>query len=377
MKDLKNLIERQGAPARPLLAATALPFVSVVIPVRNEEAFIGDTLEQLLSQEYDSSRLQILVADGDSTDATREVVKEYEATHPNVHLVDNPGRLSSAGRNVAIRASQGDVIVVIDGHCEIDNPFYLADLAEAFTISGADCVGRPQPLEVPGANRVQRAIAMARASRLGHHPDSHIYSAKSAFVPPESVAVAYRREVFEQVGFFDEAFDACEDVEFNHRVALAGLRCYFTPRVQVRYHPRASLAGLFGQMMRYGRGRVRLLRKHPDTFTLPGFLPGLLLAGLIVGPLLACVSTLMAFAFFGGVACYALAVLGFSVALSIAGREADLLAVLPAVFLAIHLGAGAGQSLELLFPPHRGVQPSATPDATATRPWERNVRKAA
>src|SRR5207253_399201 len=100
-------------------------------------------------------------------------------------------------------------------HCELDNPHYLAELADAFTARGADCVGRPQPLEVAGAGRLQRAIAAARASRLGHHPDSHIWSDRAGFVPPQSVAVAYRREVFEVVGLFDERFDACEDVEFN------------------------------------------------------------------------------------------------------------------------------------------------------------------
>ena len=131
---------------------------------------------------------------------------------------------------------------------------------------------------------MQRAIAAARASRLGHHPASHIYSDREGFVPPHSVAVAYRRGVFDTVGLFDERFDACEDVEFNHRVARAGLKCWFTPRVQVHYYPRASLVGLFRQMVRYGRGRIRLLRKHPETFSLPGFVPAAFLAGVVLGP---------------------------------------------------------------------------------------------
>src|SRR5207302_8409198 len=142
-------------------------------------------------------------------------------------------------------------------------------------------VGRPQPLDVSRATPLQRAVATARASRLGHHPDSHIYSDREGFVPPQSVAVAYRREVFERVGLFDEAFDACEDVELNHRVARAGLRCFFTPRIQVRYQPRGTLAGLFRQMVRYGRGRVRLLRKHPDTFSLKSLAPAACLPGSV------------------------------------------------------------------------------------------------
>ena len=140
---------------------------------------------------------------------------------------------SSAGRNVAARAARGDIILLIDGHCEIGNRRYLSDLADAFLRTGCDCVGRPQPLYITGASILQKAIAAARSSRLGHHPASHIYANREGFVPPQSVAVAYRREVFERIGYFDESFDACEDVEFNHRAARAGLTCYFTPRVGV------------------------------------------------------------------------------------------------------------------------------------------------
>ncbi len=324
------------------------PFLSVVVPVRNEEGFIGRTLERLLRQDYDAGRFEVLVADGGSTDGTRAVVAGLAAAHANVRLLDNPRRWSSAGRNVAIRASRGDIVVVIDGHCELDSARYLADLADAFAVSGADCVGRPQPLEVAGASRVQQAVALARASRLGHHPDSHVWSDRAGFVPPQSVAVAYRREVFDMVGLFDERFDACEDVEFNHRVAQAGMRCWFTPRVRVSYHPRTSLAGLFRQMVRYGRGRVRLLRKHPETFTVGGFLPAALLVGLAAGPLCGWWGGALAAAWLAGALPYALAVLLFSLALCVRRRQAALLPLLPLVFLAIHLGAGAGQWWEAL-----------------------------
>ncbi len=228
----------------------AVPFISVIVPVRNEEVFIEATLRQLLAQDYDADKFEILVADGRSTDRTRDIVAALQAHYPQITLLDNPGRLSSAGRNVAIEASRGDLIVLIDGHCEIDNIHYLADVADAFARSGAECLGRPQPLDVSGATPLQRAVAVARSSRLGHHPASDIYSGDERFVAPESVAVAYRREVFSVVGAFDETFDACEDVEFNHRLARAGMRCFFTPRVQVRYFPRSSLSGLFRQMMR-------------------------------------------------------------------------------------------------------------------------------
>jgi cellulose synthase/poly-beta-1,6-N-acetylglucosamine synthase-like glycosyltransferase len=329
-------------------AAGVAPFISVIVPVRNEEKFIGDTLEQMLNQRYDPERFEVLVADGGSTDETRAVVEAMRREYPNLRLLDNPGRWSSAGRNVAIRAARGDLVLLIDGHCEVEGPDYLAELADAFARSGADCVGRPQPLDVRGATRLQRAVALARSSRLGHHPASHIWSDREGFVPPQSVAVAYRRAVFERVGMFDESFDACEDVELNHRVVRAGMRCFFTPRVRVRYHPRDTLGGLFRQMVRYGRGRVRLLRKHPDTFSVPGFVPAAFLAGALFGPLLAPWSAWLGVLYAGALSAYALAVLLCSVALAVRARELALLPLLPPVFLAVHFGAGTGLWWEAL-----------------------------
>jgi succinoglycan biosynthesis protein ExoA len=327
---------------------SALPFISVIVPVRNEARFIRKTLGQLLSQDYDPDRFEVIVADGQSTDGTAEVVRDLAERHANLRLLANPKRWSSAGRNLAIRSARGDLVVIVDGHCELDDAHYLGNLAEAFARSGADCVGRPQPLDVSEATPVQRAIAAARSSRLGHHPDSFIYSAAERFVPPQSVAVAYRRAVFEVVGYFDESFDACEDVELNHRIDRAGLRCFFTPRVRVRYHPRSSLRGLFGQMVRYGRGRVRLLRKHPETFTLACFLPAAFLLGAAAGPAFAWLSPWLAAAYAGTLGLYALAVLIGCLAAASRARDFRLLPWLPLVFVAIHAGAGAGILQEFL-----------------------------
>lgn len=338
--------------------AAPRPFISVIVPVLNEAAFIADTLHQLLEQRYDAARFEVIVADGGSTDDTRTIVAALQTRYANLRLLDSPRRWSSAGRNVAVRAARGDIVLLIDGHCELRNLHYLQNLADAFTASGADCVGRPQPLDVTGATALQRAIAAARASRLGHHPASHIYADREGFVPPESVAIAYRRGVFDTVGLFDERFDACEDVEFNHRVARAGLTCWFTPRVQVHYHPRSTLSGLFRQMVRYGRGRVRLLRKHPSTFSLPGFVPAAFLAGVVAGPLVACWNPLLGLLYASVLGVYGAALLLCSLALCVRERDARLLPLLPLVFLAIHVGAGSGVWCELLLGPRKTPEPA-------------------
>jgi succinoglycan biosynthesis protein ExoA len=326
----------------------AWPFITVVVPVRNEEAFIRGTLEQLLAQRYDPERFEVIVADGQSSDRTAAIVRELAADYPGLRLVENPKRLSSAGRNRGILAARGEIIVIVDGHCDLDNRDYLREVADAFRRSGADCLGRPQPLDVAGATPVQRAIASARSSWLGHHPSSFIYSGREQFVRPQSVAVAYRRSVFDAIGLFDERFDACEDVELNHRLDRAGLRCFFTPRIQVRYYPRTTLPGLVRQMVRYGRGRARLLRKHPETFTFPGFVPALFLLGIVAGGCVSLLIPALAVAYFGVLALYALTVASVSAMIALKSRDPRRLPWLPLVFGAIHAGSGYGILRELL-----------------------------
>lgn len=203
---------------------------------------------------------------------------------------------------------------------------------------------------IPNLTALQRAIAAARSSRLGHHPDSFIYSSDEQFVPAESVAVAYRREVFEKVGYFDETFDACEDVEFNHRVDRAGLRCFFTPCIAAHYAPRDTLRGLFRQLLRYGRGRIRLWRKHPETFSLAIMPPLLFVVGLPVGLPLGFVSKWLMAAYLAVLGVYAMVLLTFSVAIAIRQRSLVLLAWLPPVFATIHVASGVGLLLELFRP---------------------------
>lgn len=315
--------------------------VTVIVPVRNEAGAVERTVRALAEQDYPQDKFEILVADGGSTDATVPIVRRLQGEIPNLKLFFNPGRLSSAARNLCVRHMAGDVAVVVDGHCDVADPQYLKKLAGAFAVSGADCLGRPQPLTVPDPTPFQEAVAAARASRLGHNPDSDIYSDTPKFVNPESTAVAYRADVFRRVGLFDERFDACEDVEFNTRVRQAGLACYFTPAVKVVYHPRQSLTGLFVQLGRYGSGRARLAAKHPKSLSLPALVPPLWAVWLVLGAAVSLISPLFGLLYLGSVALYLSVIVGGS--LWLGRRLAPRAAVrLPAVFAGIHFGFAWG-----------------------------------
>ena len=343
-----------------------LPFVTAIVPVRNEEAHLAATLRPLLEQRYAVDRFEILVIDGQSTDGTAAVVAELQLEFPQLHLLDNPKRLSSAARNVGVLHARGEYIVIVDGHCEIRSGDYLRDLVVAFERHGVDCLGRPQPLDVGGASLLQKTIALARGSRLGHNPGSHIYDAAGGRVKPQSVAIAYRRSVFDRVGLFDESFDACEDVEFNHRVDAAGLTCYLAPELAIHYRPRETLAGLAHQMQRYGRGRARLLLKHPQTFSPLSLIPALFLGWLGATFLLGLMTPLFATAFCLTAIVYSLTVLAAGLWLALRRGTVELGPLVPIVFLAIHVGAGWGVLAELM--PRGGRRLVA-----ALRPMARNL----
>lgn len=252
------------------------------MPVRNEACFIRDTLLQVINQDYPADCFEIIVADGMSDDGTQNIVLDLGKMYPQVRLLENPKRLSSAGRNIGFRNGRGDYFLVVDGHCFIPTDNLLRNVADCFAKSGANCLGRPQPLDPPGLTPFQRAVALARGSRLGHGGDSLIYGDYEGLASPLSNGAAYRRGVFDTVGYVDENFDAAEDVEFNYRVEQAGLKCYTSPRLTIRYYPRENLKGLFRQMVRYGKGRRKFTRKHPDALTTNQLIPAGFVAGLCV-----------------------------------------------------------------------------------------------
>ncbi len=318
----------------PLSTARPLPTVSVVVPVRNEERSIERTLRLLLAQDFPPAAFEV-------TDATVPIVRRLQAEFPNLRLVFNHDRLASAGRNTAIRHATKDVVVIVDGHCHVPDRAYLTNLSAAFAASGADCLGRPQPLDIDRPTPFQQAVSAARSSRLGHNPDSDIYSDEAKFVPPQSTAVAYSRKVFATIGLFDQEFDACEDVEFNERVHAAGLTCYFTPAVKIVYEPRGSFRALFVQLGRYGGGRAKLACKHPHSLSLPALVPPLWSAWVLLGGALALAVPYLGCVWLASLALYAAVLVGAGAALG-RTRPLSVAVRIPVVFVAIHFGFAWG-----------------------------------
>jgi succinoglycan biosynthesis protein ExoA len=324
-----------------------LPLISVIVPVRNEEKFIARTLQYILKQDYPDDKLEVIVVDGVSDDKTAAIVEEIAAGDPRVKLLSNPKRLSSAARNIGAKAARGDIITYIDGHVYIDNGRLLKDVAGIMGDRKVSVLSRPQFLDTPGNSFFQQAVAAARKSIFGHGLDSTIYTREDKFVDPDSSGAAYRREVFEKVGYFDEDFDAAEDWEFNYRVGRAGFKSFTSFRLAVYYYPRKNLVGLFRQMKRYGIGRFRFLIKHRRGLSSGTLFPVLFVMGLIILPLLSLISglgTVLLGIFLGS---YLAIDLFFSIIASIKNNFRFLI-VLPPIYFIIHAGTGWGFISEAL-----------------------------
>jgi succinoglycan biosynthesis protein ExoA len=317
------------------------PFITIVIPVRNEERFIRETVIQILQQDYPREKFEIIVADGLSSDATRDIVGELCRQHEQVRLISNPGQLPSSGRNVGFRNGKGDLFLVIDGHCLVENRNMLKDMVAAFAGSGAACLGRPQPFYVPDQPTWQKAIAMARSSRLGHSSNSLIHSKFEGMIDPTSVGCAYKREVFAKIGYVDESFDACEDVEFNYRIKEAGFKSYFSYKIAVTYFPRENISGLWKQLVRYGEGRARFMMKHTRTLNIDMLLPVLFTLGVSAGWILGFWHWLFFWLWILAVGIY----VGIVIVVSVFLRKTEpfsFIFKLSAVFFVVHFSLGFG-----------------------------------
>jgi glycosyltransferase involved in cell wall biosynthesis len=326
-----------------------LPFISVVIPVRNEEKHIATVLDELIDQDYPPDRFEIIVTDGNSTDRTVSTVNKIaRSTGVRIVCLPNPAQLSSAGRNVGVVNSSGEYVLFVDGHCRIMSRSLLRDLATIFEESRADCLCRSQPLDAPDLTPMQKIIADVRGTALGHGLDSTIYSQNlHGFIDPTSSGAAYRRDVFDSIGLYNENFDACEDVEFNYRVKKQGFSSYIDPRLKVHYYPRASLSGLWKQMARYGRGRFRFVREHPDALSVGQLLPPAMLGWFIAAGIVSVFSSLVAKVLLTSLMLYAGMVLAFSISLGVRNGWRHFV-IAPAVYPTIHFALGYSFCVEAI-----------------------------
>jgi cellulose synthase/poly-beta-1,6-N-acetylglucosamine synthase-like glycosyltransferase len=311
------------------------PLVTVIMPIYNEAAFIARSLGAVLAQDYPPERLDVLIADGMSQDATRQIIQRLPDSQ-RVQIIDNERRLQAAGMNTALSHAKGEIIVRVDGHTIIA-PNYVRECVRALQQTEAWNVGGG--MHPVGETPMGKAIAAAGKSAFAVPTAFHV-SETPAYTDTVYMG-AWWRWALEKVGGYDATFAINEDYELNYRIRAAGGKIYFSPAIRSDYYPRQTLAALWRQYYRYGIGRVQTLKKHPKSLRMRQLVAPLFVAGVFGGALLAPFSAVLRIAWLLGLLTYMLANLFFS--WRTARRHGmEHLPRLPLVFLTIHFAWGFG-----------------------------------
>lgn len=239
--------------------AVAARDIIVAIPTFNEEDHIEACLESLWVGDDRLPHIRFVVADGGSTDRTREILDRLTQKHPNLDWIDNPGRLQSAGINaVAEQAGDATILVRCDAH-SIYPPGYVTAVADRLRhLKVASLV---VPMDAVGEGCFQRANAWVVDTPLGSGGSAHRGGSVSAYVDHGHHA-AFDLAVFRSVGGYDPSFSHNEDAEYDTRIAADGNRIFLDANIRLAYKPRSTVRALARQYFNYGKGRARTIEKH-------------------------------------------------------------------------------------------------------------------
>ncbi len=319
-----------------------MPLVSIIVPCYNEQATIGLLLEAICGQTIPNQEIEVIIADGLSTDRTRDVVQSFQQAHPNltIHLVDNLKRNIPAGLNRALAEASGRYIIRLDAH-SVPAPDYAARCVEDLEAGLGENVGGVWEICPQGAGLVQRAIAVAAAHPFGVGDARYRYTSQPGYVDTVPFG-AFRKEVFEQFGQFDERLLTNEDYEFNTRLRLGGGRVWLDPRIRSRYFARPNLSALAQQYFRYGFWKQRMLRRYPQTLRWRQALPPLFVLGLLLLALLALWLKAAQVLLLTGLVFYGLVLIAGSMKTARQSRDARLVVAVPLAIMTMHLCWGSG-----------------------------------
>jgi succinoglycan biosynthesis protein ExoA len=321
--------------------------ISTITPCRNEKHHICDFLDSLLRQTVEPGwALEVLIADGESDDGTREFLDEYARRVAAVRVVDNPGRIVSKGLNAALKQAKGEIIIRMDAHTTYAED-YLRECVRVLQESGADNVGGPWIAKGQGSWGEATAAAFRSPFCCGggraHDPD---YEGEVDTV----YLGCWRRSVFNRIGLFDPNLVRNQDDEFNFRLVRSGGKIWQSPRIRSSYVTRSSVKRLFQQYLQYGFWKVAVIRKHRGLASWRHAVPGLFVTSILLALLaiilaasfgLTTVLTAVATLAATELAVYAIASI---IAALVCGRSLapTAMLLLPPVFAIYHVAYGLG-----------------------------------
>ena len=318
------------------------PTISIIIPCFNERETIHLLLDALNTQTYPREYMEVVIADGGSTDGTQERIRQWALDHHDliVKLVKNQARTIPSGLNTAIRASSGKIIIRLDAHSKPHRE-YVHRVMTALEQGRGDNVGGVWDIQPGSDHWISRSIAAAAGHPIGVGGALYRYTGKAAYVDTVPFG-AFKRDLLDRVGMFDETLLTNEDYEFNVRIRKNNGRIWLDPDILSVYYARKNLKELSQQYWRYGYWKLQMLRRYPETLRLRQALPPLFIVSLLLLLILSPFFTLAFFTLLGTAAVYMTVLFLSGVQLSIKNNDLPLLLGVPLAIACMHFSWGTG-----------------------------------
>ena len=315
---------------------------SIIVPCYNEEKTISLLLDALSRQTYPISRMEVIIADGLSTDTTRKRIFDFLENHQDlqVKVVDNPKRTIPTAVNKAVQHSSGVFVVRLDAH-SIPESSYVDLCVNALKNGIADCVGGIWEI-VPGDKSwMARSIAAAAANPIAVGDAHYRFTNKAAYVDTVPFG-AFRKDLFIKLGGFNENLLSNEDYEFFTRIRKNKGRIWLDPAIRSTYFARKDLLSLSRQYWRYGFWKVKMLKQFPDTLRWRQALPPLFVLGILSLAFLSMFNKMFLRILLGLLFFYFLILFAASIKTSILRKDTSLVAGMPLAILCMHTSWGSG-----------------------------------
>jgi succinoglycan biosynthesis protein ExoA len=327
-----------------------MPKVSIIVPCFNEENTIIQLLDAINLQDFARQNVEVIIADGQSTDETRERIAQFQKSKPGLDLkiVDNPSRRIPVGLNLAIAASQGEIILRLDAHC-VPRSDYVSRSVAALEDGLGWNVGGVWEIQPGNASWIAQSIAVAAAHPLGVGDALYRFTDKAQLVDTVPFG-AFNQSLISEIGGFDETLQANEDYELNARIRKAGGLVWLDPAIRSIYYARESLGALARQYWRYGYWKVRMLRRYPETIRLRQGLPPIFVASLILLPLLSLRFPALSGVFLVEVVSYLAILLVTALFTTLKQKRMHIVVGLPLAIATMHVAWGAAFLFSALDP---------------------------
>ena len=320
--------------------------VSIICPILNEEKYIENCIQSIIAQDYPKAGVEVLFVDGMSTDNSRNLVKLYAQHYNYIKLLDNPFKVVPHALNIGIKASKGNIIIRIDGHCKYPEN-YVSILVKNLYELDADNVGAVWNTLPANNTSTCKAIAICSSHIFGVGNSKHKIGADKVIKVDTVPFGCYHREIFDKIGYFDEDLTRNQDDEFNARLINNGGKIYLIPWLVIAYTARDSFRKMSMMYYQYGLFKPLVTKKLGSPATLRQFFPAAFLIGLFFGAIMSCYFEIIFDIYLFIIALYLLVafIIGFNKTIKL--KDWKLLFTIPEAFFIIHLSYGLGYIIGL------------------------------